>query len=1708
MPKEVADIRSELCASGGPGCPPFNHMLELRSCCAAARTALDPSHHLKARSDRHWNRCTVAGVDMFDNAARGVAALARDRMPFPGASVICTILKDLEVPTGAETQPDIAMVFTWRLMEATVHSHPYAAYCKLRVSVGGEMLALRVATCALPAVGSFAGRGSLMETLQRACPESKVPLFPVPVVLKEGLCYLPPYREYTLDRLRSRPEELATLAYVMTQAHVVAILHAAAPRWNGTLCVPDSFLPQVWERVVKSGMFRWPWTMWLASGQEPTTRFLDETTDAGASAAQGLQIEPTELFLLSIASRTVPANSIATASQLASLLAAAAAWGDSHCTATEHDDGMAAARFARDLGTGVRTLVDALNSDPRRDEIDTLARSILRRASLWHDKFQRQVHDLVRVCLFDPAETNLDRNYIVFPRTLLCSAALLLYVALGPLVLRALSGFAQTSTDRAKFDHGVWALTRDLGLAEAESTVIISHLVDYSALCPDITDHGTTVASLSTPLRKLMNRAVGMGLKVDPPPKIPEMPFPVDGLGVRLAGCNRSKLYTRGGKIPPKLPAGLTVEREGDEGFMILHLTWTTAAFADIATRSVMSSQQLLETRNSHFLAPLQDAESALFAFDDTYEELAPEDSQRCMASALRVVVPVPMHSILPPGTVGKRKRDTATSSVTSVGGTASFTESPGGSGALSFPTPPNSEGFTTPAPSMDSRAHHGRALLRRTEVNHHTGPHRAAKPRIPASAADRRPHRIPTRLRDARGQNSGARRRWLARARKDTPFMSCTGVREVRPCSTRGTVWGLSHRKWNKLVHALHGNTCPPPARGDDATSDHQDAERSPVRFDPAALDIRACTPETSDIGGDFPRPVRTHPPTLDGDPAVLMSQVHSLEELDDQICMSHRAECSSAESVAHRVISEELYAPSPVVGPGEMTVSILSARHITSAAPISAIIDELTRAHISAVLDILARHNAVGASHELSVISKLIVPTPQYHAPAATDAVNTMFHGDTHTDVREGSVVGVAEADGSSQVGTRGSILAKTLCDPPPGKSDTELVASIVADYEALGHIGTCALGVVSTDFLPAPHSFARTEHRSSPHYMHGALFGDTNQPRAADERIPVFSIDRDFVTQREYNRIHDFLGLCPWGGKLSGILPIERSRWSDVMTIPCPVGSPGALRLKLLLTPRSSFTRPWKPFLVVTDFISRGRKRVNSTRVLRNMATHDMIERNSQDFALANSDSRGRIRETDALAALMRSWRSTGLISGMEVTDAHPVTWPPANCTLFVGCKGMNSVENLRTCSESPPTVWWYFAWRDILPTMTLRCLIIRGCSATALETIQDIIEQAEKVCCWDLHSMRARQPMYYRPLDCASQPVIDLQKLFTHHVLLEPRGCRGGSFVSLIEHFFFRDAFRIHAAAEINPPFHDAFDRPPGSTPSAQAPPFGAASSDSIPEYFTGEIDLVTEGSNIGVVHLLYLAATAIVGILSNEPLALMDMSFRRLRRLLRACPAMAKPKHPSPYQCTRTSAVNTPNENTASFRCLGRSTNPGGWCFACHLGTCRCLACGEHTQDLDDVTWRQITVQVSANSRRRSLLLAWATFASIRVRTARYSGLHSILLRATRHWAAWTFVKKLMATDNPTAAALRRVMRTPPSSAGRGEIEGNTTQITNTIMEGSPRITDARNEFSPTRNTASREPQSLQDLRATTDREIYLGCTSPHWVSTGGAAVTT
>ena len=125
--------------------------------------------------------------------------------------------------------------------------------------------------------------------------------------------------------------------------------------------------------------------------------------------------------------------------------------------------------------------------------------------------------------------------------------------------------------------------------------------------------------------------------------------------------------------------------------------------------------------------------------------------------------------------------------------------------------------------------------------------------------------------------------------------------------------------------------------------------------------------------------------------------------------------------------------------------------------------------------------------------------------------------------------------------------------------------------------------------------------------------------------------------------------------------------------MVSVPCLEDSLSAIRLRVHLIPRESVTRPWDPITITTEYASEGGKKNASTRLLRSLATHDLVERHGQVFTDANSDTRSRIREMDAFTALMRMWMASGLVSGIEVTDEPPVVWPPPDGTLFAGCKG---------------------------------------------------------------------------------------------------------------------------------------------------------------------------------------------------------------------------------------------------------------------------------------------------------------------------------------------------------------------------------------------------------------------------------------------------
>ena len=156
-------IRTVLHSDVDPECPPFNYLLEVHLCCAAARKALDPGPRRATRTDQHWNRCAITCIDLFDQAACGFAALSRGDRSFPSGCAH-EMIHDLEVPSTECYRPSVAMVFTWRLTGVTVRAH--AAYCKLYVVVGEQTLSLRVNTSTLPTIGSFAGRSSLMKAVR------------------------------------------------------------------------------------------------------------------------------------------------------------------------------------------------------------------------------------------------------------------------------------------------------------------------------------------------------------------------------------------------------------------------------------------------------------------------------------------------------------------------------------------------------------------------------------------------------------------------------------------------------------------------------------------------------------------------------------------------------------------------------------------------------------------------------------------------------------------------------------------------------------------------------------------------------------------------------------------------------------------------------------------------------------------------------------------------------------------------------------------------------------------------------------------------------------------------------------------------------------------------------------------------------------------------------------------------------------------------------------------------------------------------------------------------------------------------------------------------------------------------------------------------------------------------------------------------------
>ena len=91
--------------------------------------------------------------------------------------------------------------------------------------------------------------------------------------------------------------------------------------------------------------------------------------------------------------------------------------------------------------------------------------------------------------------------------------------------------------------------------------------------------------------------------------------------------------------------------------------------------------------------------------------------------------------------------------------------------------------------------------------------------------------------------------------------------------------------------------------------------------------------------------------------------------------------------------------------------------------------------------------------------------------------------------------------------------------------------LKAMVYAKYKELGYEGACTPRLVCVDLHPSPQGLpGRKAHPDCMHYMHGAIFRCGHRTRTTEVCMPVFSIEQGCVTQREHNRIHDFLGACP--------------------------------------------------------------------------------------------------------------------------------------------------------------------------------------------------------------------------------------------------------------------------------------------------------------------------------------------------------------------------------------------------------------------------------------------------------------------------------------------------------------------------------------------------------------------------------------------------
>ena len=202
-----------------------------------------------------------------------------------------------------------------------------------------------------------------------------------------------------------------------------------------------------------------------------------------------------------------------------------------------------------------------------------------------------------------------------------------------------------------------------------------------------------------------------------------------------------------------------------------------------------------------------------------------------------------------------------------------------------------------------------------------------------------------------------------------------------------------------------------------------------------------------------------------------------------------------------------------------------------------------------------------------------------------------------------------------------------------------------------------------MVQIDLAPAPEREAGCVIASRAQYAsHGALFQAAFRSRRVDAYFMLYYPDHEHATEKEESRIMEYVRGVPPNFHLSKILPKERCRWEEVWSVEGDDLAMRAIRLQVHITRRHLLTRPWHPVTLTHQCSAEFADEGLSIRALRQKASQGLVDRHGQIIASALIDRRARLREMDALQALLRMWLIHGHVASIEVTDEVTSRYPP--------------------------------------------------------------------------------------------------------------------------------------------------------------------------------------------------------------------------------------------------------------------------------------------------------------------------------------------------------------------------------------------------------------------------------------------------------------